>query len=83
MPIRNLLIWGAIARLLVVLFSAFQSPNSNRGAVEHTYSQFLAEVQAGKVKSVETVGESVRGSTTDGKSFVTYIPAGSMQDTVR
>ena len=83
MPIRNLLIWGAIALLLVVLFSAFQSPNSNRGAVEHTYSQFLAEVQAGKVKSVETVGESVRGTTTDGKSFVTYIPAGSMQDTVR
>ena len=83
MPIRNLLIWGAVALLLVVLFSAFQSPSSSRGAVEHSYSQFLSDVQSGKVKAVETVGESLRGTTTEGKPFVTYIPTGAMTDTVR
>jgi cell division protease FtsH len=83
MAVRNLIIWGVIALLLVVLFSAFQQPNANRGREPHSYSQLMAEVQAGKIKSVETAGETITARTTDGKDIVTQVPSGGMQDTLR
>jgi cell division protease FtsH len=83
MAVRNLIIWGVIALLLVVLFSAFQQPNANRGRTQHSYSMFMSEVQSGKIKSVETVGDTINARTVDGKDIVTYVPSGGMQETLK
>mgnify|MGYP000262281058 CR=1 FL=1 len=44
MPIRNLLIWGAIALLLVVMFQMVSAPNPARDATERSYSQLINDV---------------------------------------
>jgi cell division protease FtsH len=83
MPVRNLLIWGVVALLLVLLFSMFQQP-TDRTAEERSYSQLISEVQNGQVKAVTTQGLTIRGKSADGKTnFVTYIPDGSMPDTIK
>ncbi|HVY86569.1 MAG TPA: ATP-dependent zinc metalloprotease FtsH [Caulobacterales bacterium] len=77
MPIRSLLIWGVIALVLVVLFTALQGPSTGR-ATEIPYSTLLRRVEAGQVASVETQGETLLGKAKDGSDFVTYLPTGTM-----
>ncbi len=75
MPVRNLIIWGVIALLLVALFSAFNPQSAAQGASERTYSQLMADVKAGRVREVTIRGDQVIGKTTDDppRSFVSYV----------
>ncbi len=82
MPIRSLLVWGAVALGLVVLFTVLQ-PNANRGASELSYSHLLNRVEAGDVSAVQTQGDTLLSTTRDGKQHVTYLPSGTMADIVR
>ncbi len=84
MPIRNLLIWGAIALLLVVLFQMIVPQNETRNATERSYSQLMAEVNAGRIKSITTKGEMITAKTTDtpSRTLVTYVPAGALDETI-
>ncbi|MDX2235120.1 MAG: ATP-dependent zinc metalloprotease FtsH [Hyphomonadaceae bacterium] len=84
MPIRNLLIWGAIALLLVVLFQMIVPQNDTRNATERSYSQLMAEVNAGRIKSITTKGEMITAKTTDtpSRTIVTYVPSGTMDETI-
>ncbi|MBY0565389.1 MAG: ATP-dependent zinc metalloprotease FtsH [Hyphomonadaceae bacterium] len=82
MPVRSLLIWGAIALALVALFT-FLQPNTTRGASELSYSQLLNRVEAGDVRSVETRGDTLLATTADGKQHVTYLPYGTMANVVQ
>ncbi len=71
---RNLALWVIIALLLVVLFNLFQ-PGSNRVASSQVaYSDFISEVNAGRVRNVVIQGRTVTGSLSDGRSFQTYTP---------
>jgi cell division protease FtsH len=72
---RNLALWVIIALLLVVLFNLFQ-PGATRSAssTQVAYSDFIGEVNAGRVRDVVIQGRTVSGQLTDGRSFQTYIP---------
>ncbi len=71
---RNLALWVIIALLLVVLFNLFQ-PSSNRvAATQVAYSDFIGEVNSGRVRDVVIQGRTVSGQLTDGRSFQTYTP---------
>jgi cell division protease FtsH len=83
MPIRNLLIWGVIALMMVALFSAFQTPGANRNATDVSYTQFLAQVQSGNIKAVTTVGDTLTGKGADNKEVTTIVPQGAMPEAVK
>ncbi|MES1199299.1 MAG: ATP-dependent zinc metalloprotease FtsH [Pseudomonadota bacterium] len=83
MPIRSLLIWGVIALVLVVLFTALQGPQ-NHTQQQVGYSDLLGRIQNGQVVSVTTKpGDVLLGKFKDGNAeFVTYVPDGAMPNVI-
>ncbi|MFO1185298.1 MAG: ATP-dependent zinc metalloprotease FtsH [Bauldia sp.] len=71
--LRNLAIWVIIALLLIALFNLFQSGPSQR-AGDISYSQFLSDVDKGRVRNVVITGQQIAGQLTDGLAFQTYAP---------
>ncbi|MBD8556655.1 ATP-dependent zinc metalloprotease FtsH [Rhizobium sp. CFBP 8762] len=73
---RNFALWAIIALLLVALFSMFQQPSERSGSREIPFSQFLKDVDTGRVKEVVITGPRVVGSYNEPSStFQTYAPA--------
>ncbi|AQZ51756.1 MAG: cell division protein FtsH [Martelella sp.] len=74
--LRNIALWAIIALLLVALFSMFQSTPSHNGATQVAYSQFVSDVDSGKVKDVTITGNTITGTYSGGggKTFHTYAP---------
>ncbi|MHB1219787.1 MAG: ATP-dependent zinc metalloprotease FtsH [Alphaproteobacteria bacterium] len=71
---KNFALWIIIALLLVALFSLFQG-NSGRGPQSQlAFSDFLNEVEAGRVTEVIIQGNNISGRLNDGKGFSTYAP---------
>lgn len=69
---RNILIWLAIALVLMFVFSGFSPRNTT---LELSYSDFLGQVKAGMVTSVELDdNQSITGKLKNGKEFLTYNP---------
>ncbi|MFN7101330.1 MAG: ATP-dependent metallopeptidase FtsH/Yme1/Tma family protein, partial [Pseudorhizobium sp.] len=72
---RNFALWAIIALLLIALFSMFQTAPSQSSSREIPYSQFLTEVDAGRVRDVVVTGNRVMGTYADnGTAFQTYSP---------
>ncbi len=71
---RNLALWVIIALLLVVLFNLFQPGASKPASTQVAYSDFISEVNGGRVRDVTIMGRTVSGQLTDGRSFQTYTP---------
>ena len=71
---RNLALWVIIALLLVVLFNLFQPGTTQHAATQVAYSDFIGEVNNGKVRDVVIQGRTVSGQLTDGRTFQTYTP---------
>ena len=71
---RNLALWVIIALLLVVLFNLFQPGTSQRAATQVAYSDFIGDVNSGRVRDVVIQGRIVSGQLTDGRTFQTYTP---------
>ena len=71
---RNLALWVIIALLLVVLFNLFQPGVSHTSATQMAYSDFIGEVNTGRVRDVVIQGRTVSGQLTDGRTFQTYTP---------
>jgi cell division protease FtsH len=73
--LRNFALWAVIALMLIALFSMFQSSPSTSGAREIPYSQFLRDVDSGRVRDVTVVGNRVSGNYAEnGTGFQTYSP---------
>ncbi|NNF77318.1 MAG: ATP-dependent metallopeptidase FtsH/Yme1/Tma family protein, partial [Rhizobiales bacterium] len=72
---RNLAVWVIIALLLFALFNLFQSPGQRSQSNEIAYSEFLKDVNAGKVREVTISGNNVTGTMEDGRAFKTYKPS--------
>ena len=70
---KNLALWVIIGLLLVALFNLFQQP-SGRGAGGVAFSEFLADVEGGRVSEVTIKGGEIAGVRKDGRSFATYAP---------
>jgi len=71
---RNLALWVIIALLLVVLFNLFQPGVTHSSATQMAYSDFIGEVNAGRVRDVVIQGKTVSGQLNDGRTFQTYTP---------
>jgi cell division protease FtsH len=74
---RNLALWVIIALLLVVLFNLFQPGSNHTAATQVAYSDFINEVNGGRVRDVVIQGRTVSGQLTDGRTFQTYTPEDS------
>ena len=75
MNVKNLVMWVIIILLSVGLFNMFQDPskiNSERDKLP--FSNFLNEVEAGRVVEVTIQGNNISGVLADGKTFTTYSP---------
>jgi len=70
--VKNLILWGVIALILLSVFSNF-SQRANKEA-EFSYSEFIADVKNGNVAEVDIAGRKITGKTRDLKSFTTYSP---------
>ncbi len=69
---RNILL-GAIV-VLWVAFIFMGSGGSQARLSDVSYSQFLADVQQGRVQEVLIEGQTIRGRLQDGSSFRTHNP---------
>ena len=69
---KNLILWLIIAAVLVTVMNNFSSP-SETGKLN--YSEFIQQVQEGKVKQVTVDGYIISGKNLDGTTFETVRPA--------
>ncbi|MBM4197311.1 MAG: ATP-dependent zinc metalloprotease FtsH [Gammaproteobacteria bacterium] len=69
---KNVLVWIVIAIVLLTIFQSFSSGTRGPQAVE--YSTFLDSVQTGQIERVVFDGETIRGESKTGQTFVTYSP---------
>lgn len=69
---KNLILWLIIAAVLVTVMNNFSSP-SDSGKLN--YSEFIQQVQGGKVKQVTVDGYIISGQNQDGTTFETVRPA--------
>ncbi|WP_075534072.1 ATP-dependent zinc metalloprotease FtsH [Candidatus Pelagibacter communis] len=75
MNVKNLVMWIIIVLLSVGLFNMFQDPskmNSEKNSL--AFSNFLNEVEAGRVVEVQIQGNNISGVLADGKTFKTFSP---------
>ena len=73
MNMKNLMMWGIIALLVMGLFNLFQNPK-NASSKELPFSTFITEVDKGNVTSVDIRGNNVSGTFSNGTRFKTYSP---------
>ena len=73
--LRNFALWVIIILLLVALFTLFQNPARRTTDQDISFSQFLNEVDQGRVRDVLIQGPEIHGTFTDGRSFQTYAPS--------
>ena len=71
---RNLALWVIIGLLLIAVFNLFQSPNSGGSQSRVAFSEFLGNVESGKVADVTIQGQNIQGHFSDGRAFATYAP---------
>ena len=71
---KNLALWIVIGVLLVALFNLFQNSSSRSNSHSMAFSEFVAEVDRGRVSEVTIQGNSIHGTLADGRSFSTYAP---------
>jgi len=69
---KNIILWIIIAVVLMSVFNNFTPQEVQRQSL--SYSEFLAEVQAGRVESVKIDGRTITGATDNGSQFTTYSP---------
>jgi len=74
---RNFAIWLVILFMLMGLFQVFQSSTRTMSVGEKSYSQFVADIDAGRVSSVTITNDVVSGVLDDGTRFETTMPAGA------
>ena len=75
---RNLALWAIIGVLLIALFNLFQSPQQRGSTRDVAYSEFLQELDNGRIKSVTISGDRITGNYVDSTTgFQTYSPGDS------
>ncbi len=71
---KNLALWIIIGLLLVALFNLFQSSSTRGPQSSIAFSEFLNEVDAGRVADVTIKGNQISGHYTDQRTFAVYLP---------
>ena len=71
--------WVIIFLLVLALVTIFQNPGQRTGGTDIPYSEFLSNVELGKVQSVTIAGQDINGVYVAGPSFHTYAPTSDPQ----
>ena len=71
---KNLALWVIIGLLLIALVNLFQGSQPRAPQTSLAYSDFLADVEAGRVSEVAIQGDAISGRYTDGRPFQTFAP---------
>jgi ATP-dependent Zn proteases len=75
MNIKNLAMWAVIVILTIGLYNMFKNPqrtaNQNNTII---FSEFLNEVENGRVVQVDIQGNNIKGVMSNGEKFTTYSP---------
>ena len=74
MNFKNLAMWGIIVFLTIGLYNLFKNPQNITPKNNITFSEFLHEVDNGRVIKVNIQGNNITGILANGKSFNTYTP---------
>jgi len=69
---KNIVLWVVIAIVLMSVFNNFGPSGTPTQTVD--YSDFIHEVQQGRIQKVEIEDHMVEGTRIDGSSFVTHTP---------
>ncbi|MBN44651.1 MAG: cell division protein FtsH [Rhodobiaceae bacterium] len=73
--LRNFIVWVILAFSLLGLYNLIDNPVVSKNQSEITFSQLLAEVDAGNIVDVEISGDNISGHYSDGRSFKTFAPS--------
>jgi cell division protease FtsH len=71
---RYLALGVIIVLLLLGLFTVFQNPGQRSVSQDISLSQFLNDVDQGKVRDLVIQGQEIHGTYMDGRRFDTYTP---------
>ncbi|SDX94688.1 ATP-dependent zinc metalloprotease FtsH [Nitrosomonas sp. Nm33] len=71
--IKNMAIWLVIALVLMTVFNQFTVRQSLQAPLE--YSQFINEMNQGRIAKVIIDGRTLKGTKSDGRQFITYAPS--------
>ena len=75
MNFKNLAMWAVIVFLTIGLYNMFKNPQGPIGQKNNIiFSEFLSEVDNGRVVQVEIQGNNIRGIMSNGEKFSTYSP---------
>ena len=74
MNFRNLVMWAIIVFLTIGLYNMFKHPQSIQQNNNISFSEFLKEVDNGRVTQVDIKGNNISGILSNGKNFNTYAP---------
>ena len=71
---RNFALWVIIGLVLIALFNLFQNTGTRTVGRDITYSQFLSEVEQGRIRNVVVSGQQITGTYNDNTTFQTFAP---------
>lgn len=71
--IKNMAIWLVIALILMTVFNQFSVRQQTQVPID--YSQFITELNQGRIAKVTIDGRTLRGIKSDGRRFTTYAPS--------
>ena len=75
MNFKNLAMWGIIVILTIGLYNMFKNPQGSISQKNKIiFSEFLTEVDNGRVVKVEIQGKNIKGVLSNGNQFTTYAP---------
>jgi cell division protease FtsH len=74
MNFKNLVMWAIIVFLTIGLYNMFNNPENIQKKNDISFSEFLKEVDNGRVAQVNIEGNNISGILSDGKNFTTYAP---------
>jgi cell division protease FtsH len=75
MNIKNIAMWAVIVFLTIGLYNMFKNPQGSINTKNTIiFSEFLTEVENGRVVKVEIKGNNIKGVLSNGKTFLTYSP---------
>ena len=75
MNMKNLVMWAVIVFLTIGLCNMFKNPQTSIGKKNTIiFSEFLSEVDNGRVVKVKIQGNNITGVFSNGNTFTTYSP---------
>ncbi len=71
---RNILLWGIILVLIIGFFNVFMGEDTTKSGQSIAFSEFISQVENGKISDVTIKSNYISGHTSTGSSFFTYAP---------